>query len=188
MTRFKMTRRAIYTLLALAILLITSTPPIHAQQGAPPFTTDNSQAACVEFGSCSTSRGSNVATATQNAPVTAPAGTPALATFTTLDSSFISSLAAAGASAAFTGGGGGGGGGGSAAQPRTVTSTASRGRATSSASGGSASGGSSGGSSTMGLGGLGSANAARSVMEVKTAVMQVVVVGVAAVVGAAVLL
>ncbi|SPO30462.1 uncharacterized protein UTRI_06392 [Ustilago trichophora] len=177
-----MTRHAIHTILALAILYITSIPPIRAQQGAPPFTTDNSQPACVQFGSCSTAGGSNVATATQNAPVTAPAGTPALATFTTLDSSFISSLAAAGASAAFTGGGG------SAAQPRTVTSTASRGRATSGGSGGSASGASSGGSSTMGLGGLGSANAARSVMEVRTAVMQLIVVGVAAVAGAAVLL
>ncbi|SPO31581.1 uncharacterized protein UTRI_06392_B [Ustilago trichophora] len=184
-----MSRTAVYTIFALAILLITVTPPTHAQQGAPPFTTDNSQPACVEFGSCSTAGGSNVATATQNAPVTAPAGTPALATFTTLDSSFISSLAAAGASAAFTGNGGGG----SAAQPRTVTSTASRGRATSSGSGsgsgnGSGNGGSSGGSSTMGLGGLGSANAATSVMEVKTAVIQLVAVGVAAVAGAAVLL
>ncbi|CDR99994.1 hypothetical protein [Sporisorium scitamineum] len=100
-----MTRISTSNLLALSLVLAAvSTNPALAQQGAPPYTTNNAQSACVQFGSCSTAGGNGVVTATQNGPVTKPAGTPALATYTTLDSSFLSSLAAAGASAAYTGG------------------------------------------------------------------------------------
>lgn len=170
-------------ILALAAILAT---PALAQQGAPPYTTDNSQNACVEFGSCSTAGGNNVITATQNAPVTAPAGTPALATYTTLNSGFISSLAAAGASSAFAEMGGGSV---SRAAPLTVTSTA-RGRTTATASGTGTGGGSSA-SGTMGLGalGTGSSNAGAKVGgDVRGKVVGVLVVGMGAVVGGVMLL
>lgn len=183
-----MTRISTYTILAFALVLLSSNPSL-AQQGAPPYTTNNAQSACVQFGSCSTAEG-NVITATQNAPVTAPAGTPALATYTTLDSAFISSLAAAGASSAFNAQGGGGA---TQAAPLTVTSTVRRGGsgATNSASNSGTSGsgsGSSGGGSSMGLSGLGSSNAGANVVEVKGALVQLVAVSAAALLGAAILL
>ena len=177
-----MTRTPTYTLLILSLVL-----SVLAQQGRPPYTTNNAQSACVEFGSCSTAGGASVITATQNAPVTAPAGTPALATFTTLDSSFISSLAAAGASSAYQAqGGSGGGGNGGNGGALTITSTVSRGRATS--TGGSGNGGS-GGSSSMGLGSLGnSSNGGKSVVGMGGMAVQLMVVALGAVLGAAMLL
>lgn len=172
--RSKMNRTTTFVL-ALALVLAAASPTL-AQQGPPPYTTDNSQQACVQYGSCSTDGGASVITATQNAPVTPPAGTPAIATLTTFDSSFLSSLAAAGASSAYNQQGGAGA---NPASPLTITSTVSRGRATNSAG--------SGGGSTMSLGGLGSGNAG-TVVEVKGAVVQLLIVCSAAVVGAALLL
>lgn len=140
-------------LLALVIALLAINQPAVAQ-----ITTNNAQSACVQFGDCSTAQGTQK-TETQNAPVTAPSGTPALAGYTTLDPAYISSLAAAGASAAYTGGSRAGGGGGAA-------STSTAGRASSAATAGGAS--NTGGSG--GLSGLGSSSG-NGAMTTSTAVM-----------------
>lgn len=160
-------------LVLLLVLLATALSPALAQQGAPPFTTDNSQSACVEFGSCSTAGGNGVVTETQNAPVTAPAFTPALATVTTIDSAYISSLAAAGASAAYTGGSRQSAG--ALTSTRTVTGSGSGSTGSSGSGSGSGSGSSGSGSSNAGSG----ANAAA---------VQMVVACIGVVLGAAVLL
>ncbi|SNX87805.1 uncharacterized protein MEPE_06516 [Melanopsichium pennsylvanicum] len=166
----------------LAVALVVLTSSALAQSGAAPYTTDNSQNACVEFGSCSTAQGASVITATQNAPVTPPAATPALATYTTLDSAYISSLAAAGASSAYNAQGGASGG--SSAAALTVTSTVSRGATTAGASGSSG-----GASSTMSsLGGLSSSTNGGAGFEVKGMVVHAAVVALGAAIGAAVLL
>ena len=101
-------------LVAVLVLALSSTAQL---------TTNNAQSACVELGGCSTAQGTQK-TETQNAPVTAPAGTPALATYTTLDSGFISSLAAAGATSAFLANGGSAGGNGGASAARQTASSA----------------------------------------------------------------
>ncbi|PWY97928.1 hypothetical protein BCV70DRAFT_202416 [Testicularia cyperi] len=86
--------------LSLLALLLAVSRGVEAQ-----LTTNNAQSACVEYGGCTTAQGSQK-TETQNAPVTPPAGTPALATVLTMDSAYISSLAAAGATSAFVANGG----------------------------------------------------------------------------------
>lgn len=182
-----MARTSTFAFLAPSLILATffASAPALAQQGAPPYTTDNGVSACVQFGSCTTAGGNGVITATQNGPITPPAGTPALATLTTLDSSFISSLAAAGASSAYNaqGGSGGGAGGGSPA-PLTITSTVSSGRATATAKSG---GSGSASASATGLGSLGSPNAA-STVSCNSAATQLLALSFAAVLGAALLL
>lgn len=165
--------------LAPTLLLAAISAAAVAAQAAPPLTTNNAQSACVQFGSCSTAGGNGVVTETQNSPVTQPAGTPALATYTTLDSAYISSLAAAGASSAYAALGGNGGA--SSAVPRTAT-TSARGRATSTAAGSAASS-----SGSMGLGSLGSSNAAVA-MSANSAALQMLALAAAAVLGAAMLL
>ncbi|SJX66369.1 uncharacterized protein SRS1_16690 [Sporisorium reilianum f. sp. reilianum] len=169
-----MTRISTTTLLGFCLLLAAlCANPALAQQGAPPYTTNNAQSACVQFGSCSTAGGNGVITATQNAPVTKPAGTPALATYTTLNSVYLSSLAAAGASAAYSGG------------PRSSATPLTR---TVGGSGsGSGSGSSARTSSTSSMGTLGSSNGA-SAMSLNGAVLQLLALSSAAVVGAALLL
>ncbi|TKY87532.1 hypothetical protein EX895_003546 [Sporisorium graminicola] len=181
-----MTRISTSALFALGLVLVAlCADPALAQQGAPPYTTDNGQSACVQYGSCSTAGGNGVVTASQNAPVTKPAGTPALATYTTLDSSYLSSLAAAGASAAYTGGSV------NSARPVTRTSTvggsaSTRGSGSGGSSASSGSGGS-GGSSSTGLGSLGSSSGDNA-MSLNGALVQWFALSSAAVVGAALLL
>ncbi|KAF6767196.1 hypothetical protein PSEUBRA_003179 [Kalmanozyma brasiliensis GHG001] len=164
-------------LVLLLVLLAAALNPTLAQQGAPPFTTDNSQSACVEFGSCSTAGGNGIVTETQNAPVTAPAFTPALATVTTIDSAYISSLAAAGASAAYTGG--------SRQSAGALTSTRTVTGSGSGSTGSSGSGSGSSGSGSSGSSGSGSSNAGKGANAVA---VQMVVACVGVVIGAAVLL
>lgn len=171
-----MARLTLTTLLGLTLLLATL---VSAQQGNPPYSTNNAQSACVQFGSCSTAGGASVLTATQNSPVTRPAGTPALATYTTLDTSFISSLAAAGASSAYTGGGNRNGNSGG---------SSTRGSSGSSNTQGSSGSSSSGLGSLGGSGGSSGSNAGNKGVSAGAAVMQMGALMVAAVLGAAVLL
>ncbi|KAN0064925.1 hypothetical protein ACQY0O_001982 [Thecaphora frezii] len=130
----------------LGLLLVALSSQLVAAQ----LSTNNAQSACVEYGDCTTARGT-FKTETQYAPVTPPAYTPGLATIINpaTDTAYLSALAAAGATEAYN------------ANPNKPTAT-STGRATQGGSKGSVPTSITLGQPTDGAGGSKSSGTARS--------------------------